>query len=162
MTAASTCLWFDGRGVEAAEFYVSLVPDSELLYVGRAPEVVPGPTGEPMFVRFRLGRQEFAILNGGPPHKLTPAASIMLSCDTQAEIDRLWDALLADGGAEIQCGWLTDRFGVSWQIVPSALDRWFSTGDPERLNRVMSAVMAMGKIDLATLERAWEEEAVLA
>lgn len=158
MISALTCLWFDGRAVEAAEFYASLVPNSEVLFVAANPEVTPGATGEPMWVRFRLAGQEYALLNGGPTYKLSPAASIMLTCETQTEIDRLWDALLADGGQAMACGWLTDRFGVSWQIAPAALDRWFSSGETERIDRVMAAVMSMVKLDLPVLESAWAGE----
>lgn len=158
MITASTCFWFDGRALEAARFYVSLVPGSELLHATDTPDALPAPKDEPMLVRFRLAGQEFAILNGGPHYTLSPAASIVLTCETQAEIDRLWDALTADGGQESQCGWCVDRFGVSWQIVPAVFDRWFAANEPERLNRVTAAMLRMRRMDLATLERAWAGE----
>lgn len=159
MIAASTCFWFDGRGLEAARFYVSLVPGSELLHSTDAPDPSLAPTEGPMLVRFRLAGQEFAILNGGPHYTLSPAASIVLTCETQDEIDRLWTALTADGGEESRCGWCVDRFGVSWQIIPAAFDRWFSSGDMPGLERMTAAMMQMGKLDLPALERAFAGEA---
>lgn len=138
-----TCLWFDGNGEEAAKFYVSIVP-------GSAIEVVSGPV-----VELSLAGTPYMFLSGGPQHKLSPAASIVVRTSDQAETDRLWNALLADGGEESRCAWLTDRFGVSWQVVPDALPRLLGAEDREAAGRAMQAMMQMGKIDIAALESAF-------
>lgn len=141
-----TCLWFDSNGEEAAEFYVSIVP-------GSAIEVVSGPV-----VELSLAGTPYTFLNGGPQYKLSPAASIVVRTADQAETDRLWTALLADGGEESRCAWLIDRFGVSWQVVPDALPRLLGAEDREAAGRAMQAMMRMGKIDIAALETAFRGE----
>jgi predicted 3-demethylubiquinone-9 3-methyltransferase (glyoxalase superfamily) len=144
-----TCLWFEKSGVEAAQFYVSLLPDSaiEATFQNGAP-------GEPMIVEFTLAGAPFMIMNGGGAYKLSPAASISVLTTTQAETDRLWGALLADGGRASRCGWLEDRYGVSWQIVPEALPRLLNSDDPAAAKRVAAAMMTMVKLDIAALEAA--------
>ena len=143
-----TCLWFNGNGHEAAAFYVSLLPDSRI-------EGSHGPEGgPPLIVEFRLGGASMMILNGGPQFQPTPAASISVLTEDQAETDRLWGALTAQGGEAGHCGWLTDRFGVSWQVVPSALPGWLADPDPAAASRVMRAMLSMRRLDIAALERA--------
>jgi predicted 3-demethylubiquinone-9 3-methyltransferase (glyoxalase superfamily) len=141
-----TCLWFDGNGEEAAKFYVSIVP-------GSAIEVVSGPV-----VELSLAGTPYMFLNGGPRYRLSPSASIVVRTADQPETDRLWNALLSDGGQESRCAWLTDRFGVSWQIVPDALPRLLSADDREAAGRAMQAMLQMAKIDIAALEAAFRGE----
>lgn len=148
----STCLWFDREGERAAELYVSLFPDSRVISVNRYGEGAPLPRGTAMLTRFALSGVEFAALNGGPHFRLSEAASLVAICETQREIDRLWEALTAEGGQESQCGWLKDRFGLSWQIVPEGLDAMMA--DPEKGAQVWAALMPMKKIDLAKLQAA--------
>jgi len=149
------CLWFDGNAEEAARFYVSLLPDSRIDRVGRAPASYPGgEEGAVLLVDFTLAGQTFQALNGGPNFRFTEAISFSVSCADQAEVDRLWSALTAGGGAPIQCGWLKDRYGLSWQIVPEALPRLMSNSDPAQAARVFKAMMQMVKLDVAQLERA--------
>ncbi len=145
-----TCLWFDTGGVKAAEFYVTLLPDSRIDAV-----FAHGNTADPMVVEFTLGGCPMMILTAGPHFKLTPAASISVLTKDQAETDRLWAALLEGGGAESQCGWLTDRFGVSWQICPEVLPRLMHMPDAAAAGRVREAMLAMRKIDIAALEAAF-------
>jgi predicted 3-demethylubiquinone-9 3-methyltransferase (glyoxalase superfamily) len=151
-TKIGTCLWFDRNAEEAAEFYVSLFADSRIVSMTRYGKAGPGPEGSVLTVAFELAGREFMALNGGPHFRFNEAISIFVQCDTQAEIDRLWDRLL-EGGEAQQCGWLKDRFGLSWQIVPSALDRMLR--DPERSDRVMQALLQMVKLDIAQLEQAY-------
>ncbi len=148
-----TCLWFDGVGEEAAKLYVSLLPDSAIERSFR-----PDPAGPALIVDFTLCGVPYQALNGGPQYALTPAASISVTTPDQTETDRLWTALLEGGGKESRCGWLTDRFGLSWQIVPQALPRLL--GDPDRAaaGRAMQAMLGMGKIDIAALEAAFNAE----
>jgi predicted 3-demethylubiquinone-9 3-methyltransferase (glyoxalase superfamily) len=150
-----TCLWF-GKDVEAAvRLYVSLVPDSRIESVLRSPGNWPGgKTGDVILVNFSLGGQGFQALNGGAPADYGTAASISVECADQAEVDRLWTALTADGGAEIMCGWLRDRWGVPWQIVPAMLPRLLADPDPAIAGRVFAAMTRMVKLDVAALERA--------
>lgn len=155
MRKISPFLWFDTRAEEAADFYVSLFRDSRITNVARYGEAGPGPEGSVMTVAFQLEGQDFTALNGGPVFKFTPAISFVVNCETQDEVDRLWERL-AEGGKEGQCGWLEDRFGVSWQIVPIAMGELLSSGDPERSRRVMEAMLKMGKLDIAELKRAYE------
>jgi predicted 3-demethylubiquinone-9 3-methyltransferase (glyoxalase superfamily) len=150
----ATCLWYDSKGEEAANFYVSLFANSRIVSVLHYGEAGMMPKGTPMLIRFELDGVPLAALNGGPHFTLSEAVSLVALCDTQKEIDRLWTALVADGGAESRCGWLKDRFGLSWQIIPSMLDELLSDCDPARGRRVMDAIMTMAKIDLAALERA--------
>lgn len=142
----SPCLWFDGQAEEAARFYATLFPDSGIT------SVTPGPTGAALVVEFRLAGVRFIGLNGGPMFKFTEAISLSVDCHSQAEIDRLWAALTADGGAPSQCGWLKDRYGLSWQIVPAVLPKLLA--DPAKAGRVMGALMGMVKLDIAALEAA--------
>ncbi len=148
---ARTCLWFETGGLEAARFYVSLLPDSLI-----ESEYPAEPGKEPLTVEFTLSGAPYQILNGGPHYKLTPAASISVLTEDQAETDRLWDALLADGGEESMCGWLSDRFGVSWQIVPKALMRAVRSSDRVSAERALQAMYDMRKIDIAAIEAAFK------
>jgi predicted 3-demethylubiquinone-9 3-methyltransferase (glyoxalase superfamily) len=148
-----TCLWFDGNGEEAAEFYVSLLPNSVIETVSR-----PEPDKPALIVNLSLCGTPYMFLNGGPHYKLTPAASIAVGTTDQAETDRLWNALLADGGEESRCAWLTDRFGVSWQIIPDVLPRMLGADDREAAGRAMQAMLQMRKIDIAALESAFRGE----
>jgi predicted 3-demethylubiquinone-9 3-methyltransferase (glyoxalase superfamily) len=148
----ATCLWFDHGAEEAARTYVALFEDAEIL------QVYPqrgDPEGRAFMVRWRLGQQVYSGLNGGPHYSLTPAASIEVHLETQDEVDRIWDALL-EGGTAQRCGWLTDRFGVSWQIIPRTLMRLMQTENAARAQRVTQAMMAMVKLDGPALERAAE------
>jgi predicted 3-demethylubiquinone-9 3-methyltransferase (glyoxalase superfamily) len=147
-------LWFDDQAEQAAEFYVSLFPNSRMLEVVRYGDDAPGQASGVTTVRFELEGVEFQALNGGPIFRFTEAFSLYTSADTQEEIDRLWDALIADGGEPSQCGWLKDKWGLSWQIVPSRLGELLSDPDPERAHRAMQAMLGMGKLDIAELEAA--------
>ncbi len=155
MPKVSTCLWF-GRDAEAAvRFYVSLVPESRVTLVQRSPASWPGgAAGDVVIVTFILGGQSFQALNGGQPVKYETAASISVECEDQAEVDRLWAALTADGGAEIMCGWLRDKWGVPWQIVPKILPKLLADPDPGVAARAFAAISQMVKLDVAALERA--------
>jgi len=155
MAKVYPCLWFDGKAQEAAEFYTSLLPDSHVDNVWRSPAETPsGPAGMVLIVDFTLGGQQFQGLNGGPEFTFNEAISFVIECEDQAETDRLWDALTADGGEPGPCGWLKDRFGVSWQIVPRRLNELINDPDPERARRAMESMLKMGKIEVAELERA--------
>ena len=159
------CLWFDDRAEEAANFYVSVfsarratMPDggeSKVLGVSRYGEAGPGPAGSVMTVEFLLEGQEFLALNGGPEFTFTPAISLIVNCETQEEVDQLWETL-SEGGHKGECGWLEDRFGVSWQIVPTLLTELLDDPDPARSQRAMRAMLEMGKLDIARLRRAAE------
>jgi predicted 3-demethylubiquinone-9 3-methyltransferase (glyoxalase superfamily) len=149
------CLWFDGQAEEAAAFYVSLLPDSRIDRVFCSPVDTPsGPAGMPLTVEFTLAGQPYLGLNGGPQYMFTEAVSFQIHCDDQAEVDRLWSALTANGGQEVACGWLKDRWGLSWQIVPVKLTQLLMDPDPDRARRAMQAMMTMIKIDIAALEAA--------
>jgi predicted 3-demethylubiquinone-9 3-methyltransferase (glyoxalase superfamily) len=150
----TTYLWFDREAEEAANLYTSIFKNSKILNVARYGDAGPGPKGTAMTVNFQLDGQEFIALNGGPMYRFTEAISLLVDCETQEEVDRLWNKLTADGGEESMCGWLKDRFGLSWQIIPSALPRLLSDPDPEKSKRVMEAMLQMKKIDVPTLERA--------
>ena len=147
-------LWFDGDAEEAAQFYTSVFEDSKIVTVTRYSEAGPRPAGSVMTIVFHICGQEFIALNGGPQYKFTPAVSFVVSCQTQAEIDRYWDRLV-EGGRPVQCGWLTDKFGLSWQIVPAAIGQMLQDKDAERRKRVMQAVFSMVKLDIAELQRAY-------
>jgi predicted 3-demethylubiquinone-9 3-methyltransferase (glyoxalase superfamily) len=155
MGKVSTCLWF-GKDAEAAvRFYVSLVLGSAITHIQLSPSDWPGgKTGDVILVDFTLGGQNFQALNGGAPASYGTAASISVECADQAEVDRLWTALTADGGAEIMCGWLRDKWGVPWQIVPEILPRLLANPDPNVAARVFEAMTKMIKLDIAELERA--------
>jgi predicted 3-demethylubiquinone-9 3-methyltransferase (glyoxalase superfamily) len=146
------CLWFDSNAEEAVAHYLSIFPNSRILSTARYGEFAPDRTGQVMTIVFEIEGQRFLALNGGPHHKFTPALSLMVNCDDQAEIDALWEKL-AEGGEHILCGWLTDKFGVSWQIVPQTLLKLVG-GDAQRTDRVMRAVMSMTKLDIIQLQQA--------
>lgn len=150
------CLWFDGQALEAAEFYVSLFPDSHIDRILRSSIDTPGAkVGEPLFIEFTLAGKQYQALNGGPHEPFNNAISLSALCGDQAEVDRLWDVLTADGGKPIQCSWLKDKFGVAWQIVPEALPRMLHDADPVKAKRVMEAMVQMVKIDVARLQAAY-------
>jgi predicted 3-demethylubiquinone-9 3-methyltransferase (glyoxalase superfamily) len=154
----SSCLWFDGQAEEAANFYVSIFKNSKITAVSRYGDAGPGPKGGVMVVGFELDRQAFTALNGGPMFKFTEAISMIVHCDTQAEVDYYWEKLSASGQPG-RCAWLKDKFGVSWQIVPTALIQLMQDKDTARSARVMQAMLKMTKIDIAGLQRAYEEKA---
>lgn len=155
MTKARTCLWFKDDGEAAVRFYVDLVPGSRVEHIQRAPGPWPaGQAGDVIVVDFTLGGAPFQVLNGGTKADYGFAASISIECADQAEVDRLWAALTADGGSEIACGWLRDRWGVPWQIVPEALPRLLADPDPQVAARAFAAMQEMVKIDVAALESA--------
>ena len=149
-------LWFDNNAEEAMKFYVSVFQNSRVTTTARYGEAGPMPAGTFMVGTFSLDGQEFMVLNGGPHYKLTPAFSLMVNCDTQEEIDYYWEKLTSDGGKPVQCGWLEDKFGVSWQIVPTILFEYFNKGDADKTNRMMQALMGMMKLDIEGLRRAYE------
>ena len=146
-------LWFDNNAEQAAQFYTSIFKNSKILNVSRYGDAGPGPKGSVMVVNFQLEGQQFTALNGGPLFKFSEAFSFVVNCETQKEIDEYWNKLTSGGGKESQCGWLKDKFGFSWQIVPAALGKLMS-GDPQKANRVMQALLQMKKFDIATLEEA--------
>ena len=148
-------LWFDGQAEEAARFYVSIFKNSSIRTVTRYGDEPPGRKGQVMTVDFELDGQNYTALNGGPQFKFTEAISLVINCDTQEEIDYYWEKLTADGGEEVQCGWLRDKYGLSWQVVPAKFFTEWSK-DPAGLERVMHEVMQMVKLDLATMEKAFE------
>src|SRR6266705_2185656 len=145
-------LWFDGKAEEAARFYTSIFKNSKIESIARYPEGSPGPAGTVMTVSFTLDGKEFMALNGGPEFQFNEAISFVVNCETQDEVDDLWKNLTADGGMEVQCGWLKDKFGLSWQIVPTRLGELLGDPDPEKSRRVMQAMLQMKKIDVAGLE----------
>ena len=147
-------LWFDDNALEAAERYVSVFPDSRILSVSHYGEGAPKPAGTPMVVAFALNGTPMAAINGGPQFPHSEAVSFQVSCDTQEEIDRIWFALIADGGSESRCGWCRDRFGVSWQVTPSRLGDLFGGADPQAGQRAMQAMLGMGRLVIAELEAA--------
>jgi len=149
-------LWFDSNAEEAMNFYVSIFKNSKILEVSRYGDAGPGPKGAVMTATFQLEGQQFIALNGGPHFKFTEAISLFVDCETQEEVNSLWDRLTAGGGAPSQCGWLKDRFGLSWQIVPSILPRLLADNDPVRSKRVMEAMLKMTRIDIDALKRAHE------
>lgn len=151
-------LWFDGKAEEAAKFYVSIFKNSKMGTVRRYGEAGPGPKGSVMAAEFQLEGQNFIALNGGPQFTFTPAISFFVNCDTQQEVDELWEKLSA-GGRPDRCGWLQDKFGLSWQIIPTALGKLMGDPDPKKAGRVMQAMLQMNKIDIAGLQRAHAEAA---
>jgi predicted 3-demethylubiquinone-9 3-methyltransferase (glyoxalase superfamily) len=153
MREITPCLWFDMEGEEAARFYTSAFPDSRIVEVSRYGEGGPRPAGTVMTVSFELAGQKFLALNGGPEFTFSEAVSFQVSCETQDEVDAYWSTL-SEGGEEGPCGWLKDRFGLSWQIVPTRLPELLGDPDPERSQRVMTAMLGMKKIEIAELERA--------
>jgi predicted 3-demethylubiquinone-9 3-methyltransferase (glyoxalase superfamily) len=157
MSKITPCLWFDGEAEEAAKFYVSLLPDSKIEVVQRNSVDSPGgKAGTVLVVEFTLAGQRFMALNGGMRLEYTHAVSFKIDCVDQAEVDRLWDALLANGGQTERCGWLKDRYGLSWQIVPSALPEYLGGADRAGAQRAMQAMLGMVKLDIAGLKKAYE------
>jgi predicted 3-demethylubiquinone-9 3-methyltransferase (glyoxalase superfamily) len=155
MQKIKPCLWFDGQAEEAATFYTSIFKHSKITNVSRYGEGGRFPKGTALTVTFQLEGQDFMALNGGPEYKPSPAISLFVNCETQAEVDELWEQLSA-GGKPGRCGWLEDKFGVSWQIVPAALGELMQGKDPERSQRVMKALLQMNKLDVEELRRAYE------
>ena len=154
MSRISPFLWFDTQAEEAANLYVSIFPNSKIVSASRYGEAGPGPAGSVMTISFELDGLPVTALNGGPHFKLTEAFSMSVDCADQGEVDRYWDQLIADGGQPSRCGWLKDRFGLSWQIVPRALPRLLQDPDRAKAQRVMGAMLKMSKLDVATLEAA--------
>jgi predicted 3-demethylubiquinone-9 3-methyltransferase (glyoxalase superfamily) len=155
MRTITPFLWFDHQAEEAANLYVSVFPGSRITSVSRYGEAGPGPKGSVMTIAFELDGQPFTALNGGPLFRFTEAISFVVDCKTQEEVDRYWDRL-SDGGHEGQCGWLKDRFGLSWQIIPSTLGEMLTDPDPGKARKVMEAMLRMKKIDVAELRKARE------
>jgi predicted 3-demethylubiquinone-9 3-methyltransferase (glyoxalase superfamily) len=149
-------LWFDHQAEEAANFYTSIFPNSKIVKMIRYGKNSPGPAGSVMTVEFQLEGQTFMALNGGPVFKFTEAVSFVVNCQSQDEVDRYWEKLSA-GGAEVQCGWVKDKFGLSWQIVPTTLPELLSDPDPKKAERVMKVMLTMKKLDIAALKKAREE-----
>lgn len=145
-------LWFDGKAEEAMNFYVSVFKNSKVVSVSRAG---PGPTAPVFSVTFQLEGQEFFALNGGPQYTFSPAVSFFVNCETQQEVDELWQKLTA-GGSEQPCGWLKDKYGLSWQIIPTALGKMLQDKDPQKAQRVMQAMLQMKKIDISKLKQAYD------
>ena len=160
MDKITPCLWFDGKAEEAAEFYTSLFPDSHIDKVDRAPGDNPStPEGAVLTVGFTLAGRLFMGLNGGPDFKFNEAISLSIDCEDQAEVNRYWNALLADGGEESMCGWLKDRYGLSWQVVPRQLIEMLGSPDRDAARRTMEAMLKMQKIEVAKLQEAYEAPA---
>jgi predicted 3-demethylubiquinone-9 3-methyltransferase (glyoxalase superfamily) len=156
----SPCLWFDRQAEEAAKFYTSIFLDSHIDRMLRASVDTPGAkTGEILLVDFTLAGQQYHALNGGAHDRFNDAISLVVTCQDQAEVDRLWDALIADGGTPVQCGWLKDKFGVSWQIVPEVLPQMLNDKDREKSKRVMEAMMQMVRLDIDALQQAYHRSA---
>lgn len=151
----TTFLWFNDNAEEAMNFYISVFKNSKVLEVSRYNDAGPGPKGSVMVVKFQLEGQEFLALNGGPAFKFTEAISLTVDCETQEEVDYYWEKLTADGGSPSACGWLKDKFGLSWQITPRILPEMLQDKDPEKAKRVMEAMMQMGKIDIGKLKEAY-------
>jgi predicted 3-demethylubiquinone-9 3-methyltransferase (glyoxalase superfamily) len=156
MQKIAPCLWFDDQAEEAAAFYTSLFKDSEIVNISRYGPDGMRPEGMAMTVTFRLAGQEFMALNGGPEFTFSPAISLFVNCETQDEVDELWQKL-SEGGGEGQCGWLVDKYEVSWQIVPTALGEMMAGGDAEQVRRVTQALLQIGKLDIETLRVAYEQ-----
>jgi predicted 3-demethylubiquinone-9 3-methyltransferase (glyoxalase superfamily) len=148
-------LWFDSKAEEAANFYTSIFKNSKVAGISRYGEAGPGPKGAVMSVTFELDGQKFMALNGGPQFTFTPAISFFVNCETQQEVDELWEKL-SDGGQTGRCGWLQDKYGVSWQIIPTALGKLMGDADPKKANRVMKAMLEMDKIDTLRLQQAYQ------
>ena len=148
-------LWFDHQAEEAAAFYTSIFPNSKIIRVVRYSEAGPGAAGSAMTVEFQLQGQSFVALNGGPHFKFTEAISFVVNCSTQEEVDRYWEKLSA-GGAEVECGWLKDKFGLSWQVVPTVLPELLSDSDADKSGRVMRAMLKMKKLDIRALKQAYD------
>jgi predicted 3-demethylubiquinone-9 3-methyltransferase (glyoxalase superfamily) len=154
-TKLTTCLWFNTEAEEAARFYTGIFKDSRLGRIYRYTEAGPGPEGSAMLVEFELNGQQFSGLNGGPLYTFTEAISIVVPCADQAEVDHYWDSLLSGGGQEVACGWLKDKYGLCWQIVPARFLEMIADPDPQKAARVTRAMFDMKKLDIAALERAY-------
>ncbi len=148
-------LWFDNQAEEAMNFYVSIFKNSKVLDVTRYGEAGPGPKGTVMTAKFRLDGQEFVALNGGPQFKFTEAISFVVNCETQKEVDEFWEKL-SEGGEKSRCGWLEDKFGLSWQVVPTVLVEMYQDKDPEKSQRVMKAMLQMEKLNIKKLKEAYD------
>jgi len=149
-------LWFSDKAEEAARFYVSIFENSKLGAISRYGDAGPGPQGTVMVAKFELDGQEFLALNGGPQFTFSPAISFVVNCESQEEVDHYWERL-SEGGEQVQCGWLKDKYGLSWQVVPTILGKLMQDQDPEKSGRVMKAMLQMKKIDIAGLQRAYEQ-----
>ena len=154
MQKITPCLWFDGNAEQAVSFYTSIFKNSKVVSVTRCGEAGPWPKETVLVMYFQLEGQDFIALNGGPQFKFNEAISLSVDCQTQQEVDELWEKLTADGGQPSQCSWLKDKFGVSWQIVPRILPQLLADKDPEKAKRAMQAMMQMGKIDIQRLKEA--------
>jgi predicted 3-demethylubiquinone-9 3-methyltransferase (glyoxalase superfamily) len=155
MQKIKPCLWFDGNADEAMNFYISVFKNSQVVHAIRCGDAGPGPKGSLLGATFQLDGQEIMVLNGGPQFHFTPAISLFVNCETQAEVDGYWEKLLAGGKAQ-QCGWLTDKYGVSWQIVPTVLGEMLQDKDAAKSQRAMQAMMKMVKLDIAALKKAYD------
>lgn len=153
MPKVTPFLWYDSQAEEAANFYTSIFPNSKVLEISRYSDVGPGPSGSVMTVRFMLDGEEFLALNGGPHFTFNESISFVISCSSQDEVDHFWERL-TEGGEESQCGWLKDRYGLSWQVVPDRLPQALQDPDPERARRAMQAMLSMRKLDIGAIERA--------
>lgn len=152
------CLWFDDNAEEAVNFYTSVFKNSKVTDVSRYGEAGPGTPGSVLTMTFELEGEEFLALNGGPAFKFTEAVSLSVDCKSQEEVDELWKKLTSGGGEESECGWLKDKFGLSWQIVPTVLPEMLKDNDPEKAKRVMEAMLKMKKIDIAGLRKAYDQQ----
>ena len=150
-------LWFDNQAEEAADFYVAIFKNSKIVSIDRYGDAGPGPKGTVMIATFQIDGQEFVALNGGPRFKLTEAVSFVVNCETQEEVDYFWEKLSANG-EKSRCGWLKDKFGLSWQVVPTILDKLMRDKDAAKAQRVMQAMLQMDKIDIKTLQQAYEQK----
>ena len=150
-------LWFDGKAEEAMNFYVSIFKNSKVVSITRYGDAGPGPKGSVMSATFQLEGQQFYALNGGPQFTFTPAISMFVSCETQKEVDKLWDEL-SEGGRKDRCGWLQDKFGLSWQIIPTVLGKMLQDKDRKKADRVMQAMLQMDKIDIKRLKQAYDQK----
>ena|SRR5258705_964483 len=157
MQKITTFLWFDGQAEEAMNFYISIFKNSKVVNISRYGEVGPGPKGTVMSATFQLEGQTFMALNGGPVFQFTPAISLFVNCESQEEVDTLWKKL-STGGSEERCGWLKDKYGLSWQIIPTALGKLLGDKDPEKAKRVMLAMLKMNKIDVKKLQEAYDQK----
>ena len=155
MSKISPFLWFDDQAEEATNFYVSIFKNSKITNISRSGEGAPSEPGSVMTTAFNLNGQDFIALNGGPMFAFSPAISFFITCGSQEEVDHYWDSLSADGGEKQRCGWLKDKFGISWQIIPTALGELMGDQDPVKAKRVMDAMLQMDKIDIAKLEQAY-------
>ena len=156
MQKITPCLWFDGKAEEAMNFYTSIFKNSKTGRISRYGDEGPGPKGTVMVATFEIEGQAFMALNGGPQFTFSPAISFLVNCETQEEVDRLWEKL-SEGGEKLQCGWLKDKYGVSWQIVPTVLGEMMQGKDPEKSRRVMKAMLQMAKLDIKRLKQAYED-----